>query len=120
MIDQIFIAVTELIAIWLIQDKRIEYRKYACVFGLIGQPFWFYASYMADQWGSFILCFFFTAAWLKALKEYWIYPDVDIKPSKEEYYELLTDELSKLENGQNRLDYKDYIKRIMKEALGIK
>jgi hypothetical protein len=120
MIDQIFIAVTELIAIWLIQDKRIEYRKYACLFGLLGQPFWFYSSFMADQWGSFVLCFFFAAAWLKALKEYWIYPETNIKPSKDEYYELLIDALNKLENGQNRLDYKDYIKRIMKEALGIK
>lgn len=120
MIDQIFIAVTELIAIWLIQDKRIEYRKYACLFGLLGQPFWFYSSFMADQWGAFVLCFFFTAAWIKGLKEYWIYPETNSKPSKDEYYELLIDALNKLENGQNRLDYKDYIKRIMKEALGIK
>jgi hypothetical protein len=116
MIEQLFIAITELIAVWLIQDKRIEYRKFACIFGLLGQPFWFYASYIADQWGAFTLCFFFTVAWVKSLKEYWI----DVKDvqrlSNDEYYILLVDAVDKLENN-HRLNYKDYIKRIMREAL---
>lgn len=116
MIEQVFIAVTELIAIWLVQDRRIEYRRFACLFGLLGQPFWFYASYIADQWGAFTLCFFFTAAWIKGLKEYWIDAKTN-KLSNEEYYLLLVDAVDKLENGSHRLDYKDYIKRIMKEAL---
>jgi hypothetical protein len=35
-IVQIFIAVTELIAIWLMQDKRADFRKFAPVFGMLG------------------------------------------------------------------------------------
>jgi hypothetical protein len=66
--------------------------------------------------GAFILCFFFTIAWLKALKEYWIDAKQN-KLSNKEYYLLLVDAVDKLENGNHRLDYKDYIKRIMKEAL---
>lgn len=116
MIEQFFIAITELIAVWLIQDKRVEYRKFACIFGLLGQPFWFYASYIADQWGAFILCFFFTVAWLKALKEYWFDAKQNNKLSNEEYYLLLVDAVDKLDN-KHLLDYKDYIKRIMREAL---
>jgi len=115
MLEQFFIAVTELIAVWLIQDKRIEYRRFACIFGLLGQPFWFYASYIADQWGAFTLCFFFTVAWIKSLKEYWIDKSSN-KLSNDEYYILLVDAVDKLENN-HRLDYKDYIKRIMREAL---
>jgi hypothetical protein len=72
MIEQFIIAVTELIALWLIQSNDDKYRKYACIFGLFGQPFWFYSSYIAHQWGTFALCFFFTAAWFKSLYEYWL------------------------------------------------
>jgi len=37
--DQIAIAVTDATAIWLSQDERPEWRKWACIFGLCLQPF---------------------------------------------------------------------------------
>jgi hypothetical protein len=116
MIEQVFIAVTELIAIWLLQDKRKEYRKWACVFGILGQPFWFYASYQASQWGAFVLCFFFTVAWCKGIKDYWLTSQKGM--TNEDYYQLLTEALDKLAL-ENKLDYKDYIKRVLKEALKV-
>jgi len=70
--EQIGIAIFGVIAIWLSQDKRNSYRKWACIFGLIGQPFWFYSSYIAEQWGIFTLCFFYTYAWFKGLHNNWI------------------------------------------------
>jgi hypothetical protein len=118
MIEQLFIAVTELVAICLLQDKRESHRKFAPIFGLLGQPFWFYASYQADQWGAFILCFFFTAAWLKGLKDYWLVSKEQTL-SSEQYFELITDAVEKIEKG-SKLDQKDYIKRVLKEALGIR
>lgn len=36
--EQIAIALTGVVAIWLSQDKRERWRKYACLFGLVGQP----------------------------------------------------------------------------------
>jgi hypothetical protein len=117
MIEQVFIAVTELIAIWLIQDKRKDYRKWACIFGLLGQPFWFYASYNASQWGAFTLCFFFTAAWCKSLKDHWLTPEQGM--TAQDYYELVMEAVGEL--GQTtKIDYKDYIGRVLKEALKIK
>jgi hypothetical protein len=116
MIEQVFIATTELIAIWLLQSKDKNYRKWACVFGLLGQPFWFYASYEANQWGAFTLCFFFTLAWLKSLKDYWLTKDKEM--SNEDYYQLITEALDKADNS-SKLDYKDYIRRVLKEALKI-
>lgn len=116
MIEQIFIAVTELIAVFLIQSKKDEHAKWASVFGLLGQPFWFYASYKANQFGQFALCFFFTSAWLKSYYEYWIKE----KPAvgKEGYYALICDAVDKI--GDNTtLDYRDYVKRVTKEALDI-
>jgi len=117
MIEQVFIALTELIAIWLLQDKRKEYRKWACIFGLLGQPFWFYSSYMANQWGAFTLCFFFSAAWIKGIKDYWINQDQGM--TNQDYYDLINDALNKLENP-NKIDYKNYIIRVLKEALKLK
>lgn len=116
MIEQIFIAVTELIAVFLIQSKNENHAKWASVFGLLGQPFWFYASYKANQFGQFSLCFFFTAAWAKSYYEHWI----KAKPSitKDGYYMLICDAVDKI--GENTmLDYKDYVKRVSKEALDI-
>jgi len=117
MIEQVFIALTELIAIWLLQDKRKEYCKWACIFGLLGQPFWFYSSYMANQWGAFTLCFFFSAAWIKGIKDYWINQDQGM--TNQDYYDLINDALNKLENP-NKIDYKNYIIRVLKEALKLK
>lgn len=70
MIEQVIIAVTGLIAIWLTQDEG-QNRKYACLFGLAGQPFWVYAAWVAQQWGILILTIFYTLAWLKGIKTYW-------------------------------------------------
>jgi len=116
MIEQVFIAVTELIAIWLLQDKRKEFRKWACVFGLLGQPFWFYSSYQANQWGAFVLCFFFTAAWLKVIKDYWFTPEKGM--TNDDYYQLIIEAVDKLSQDE-KMDYKNYINRVLKEALRI-
>lgn len=115
MIVQIFIAVTELIAIWFMQDKRTEFRKFAPVFGMLGQPFWFYSSYMAEQWGAFVMCFFFTFAWIKGFKEHW-FDERKNEMTSEQYYELICDAVDRI-GGDSKLDYKDYVRRVLKEAL---
>lgn len=69
--EQIAIAFTGLIAIWLSQDKRDSWRRYACLFGIVGQPFWFYSAYTNEQWGIFVLAFFYTLAWIKGIKTNW-------------------------------------------------
>lgn len=70
--EQIGIAITGVVAIWLSQDKRDSWRRYACLFGLVGQPFWFYSAYSTEQWGIFILCIFYTWAWLKGVRNNWL------------------------------------------------
>ncbi|RZA06439.1 MAG: hypothetical protein EOO68_04945 [Moraxellaceae bacterium] len=73
MLIQIIIALTGVISIWLSQDNNPR-RKYACIIGLIGQPFWFYHTYTTQQWGIFLLSFFYTAAWMNGVYNYWIKP----------------------------------------------
>lgn len=72
MIDQMAIAVTGPVAIWLSQDKRENWRRYACLFGICGQPFWIYATYTAEQWGMLALTGFYTYAWAKGVWNHWV------------------------------------------------
>jgi hypothetical protein len=70
--EQIFIALTGVVAIWLSQDERETWRRWACIFGLCAQPFWFYASWKAEQWGILALCFIYAWSWYRGLKTYWL------------------------------------------------
>lgn len=70
--EQIGIAMFGVIAVWLSQDKNEARRKYGPVFGLCSQPFWFYSSYIAGQWGIFFLSMLYTYSWTKGIKTYWI------------------------------------------------
>lgn len=70
--DQVFIGLFGVTAIFLSQQKNTKYKKYACIAGLLSQPFWFYAAYQAEQWGIFALSFLYTYAWLVGLKNNWI------------------------------------------------
>lgn len=72
MIEQIAIALTGVVAIRLSQDKRTEVRKYSSIFGLVGQPFWFYSSFVAEQWGIFALCFLYTYSWAHGFYNSWV------------------------------------------------
>lgn len=68
MIAQLGIATFGLLAVWLSQDTRIQRRRWAPVFGLVGQPFWFYAAWTTEQWGIFALCFLYSASWARGLR----------------------------------------------------
>ena len=70
--DQLFIALTGGVAIWLTQQSRGDWKKYACLFGLVGQPFWFYSAYTAEQWGIFALTVLYTYSWCVGFYNSWI------------------------------------------------
>jgi len=69
--EQIAIAFTGVVAIWLTQQGKESWKKYACLFGLAGQPFWFYSSYTFEQWGILALCIFYTYSWCLGVKNNW-------------------------------------------------
>lgn len=70
--EQIGIAFTGVTAIWLSQDKRQNWRRFACIFGLIGQPFWFWSAISAEQWGIVVLCCLYTYSWARGVWNNWI------------------------------------------------
>ena len=73
-LDQIGITLSGVIAIWLTQDKRVTWRRWACIFGMLAQPFWFYAAWKAEQWGIFAMCTLYTYAWARGLWAHWPSP----------------------------------------------
>jgi hypothetical protein len=71
-IEQIAIAATGVTAIWLTQSSSQKHRRLACLFGLAGQPFWFWSAISAEQWGIVLLCCFYTVAWARGVWTNWI------------------------------------------------
>lgn len=41
---------------------------------MLGQPFWFYAAWKADQWGIFVVCVLYAIAWMRGLWVHWLSP----------------------------------------------
>jgi hypothetical protein len=72
MIAQIGIVFFGVMAAWLTQQRNEQLKKYACIFGLISQPFWFYSAIETNQWGIFLLSIIYTAVWLVGFKNYWV------------------------------------------------
>ena len=73
-IDQIAIALFGALAAWLSQERRESYRRWACIFGMLGQPFWFYTSWKAEQWGIFAVSVLYATAGMRGVWLYWLAP----------------------------------------------
>jgi hypothetical protein len=71
MIEQVAIGLCGVSSIWLSQSLDGTVRRWAPIFGLCAQPFWFYSTYRAEQWGIFFLCFLYTAAWARGWYYQW-------------------------------------------------
>ncbi|AVP58106.1 hypothetical protein [Pulveribacter suum] len=72
--DQIAIALLGAAAAWLSQARSLSSRRWACVFGLMGQPFWFYTAWHTAQWGLVAVSLIYLVAWLRGLWLYWLTP----------------------------------------------
>jgi hypothetical protein len=71
-LTQVFIALFGVSAIFFSQCATDRWRRWASVCGLLGQPAWLISSFLAGQWGIFILSFLYAAAWCKGFHTYWI------------------------------------------------
>lgn len=61
-ISQLAIPVLSGSSIWAMSNKRY---KLGFLFGIVGQPFWFYSTYAAEQWGMFAISFWFAINHIK-------------------------------------------------------
>ena len=71
MSEQWGIALCGVVAIALTQDPSPSRRRFACLFGLAGQPFWFYAAWKSQQWGIGVVTVLYTLAWSRGVWCLW-------------------------------------------------
>ncbi len=74
-IDHIAIALLGALPAWLSQSHAHSVRRWACIFGMLGVPFWLYASWKAQQWVLLVASVLYALAWLKGLYIHWLAPD---------------------------------------------
>lgn len=70
--EQLGIVIFGVTAVWLTQQRRVEWRRYACLFGMAGQPFWFYAAWKAGQPGIAAIVAVYTYLWGLGIYNNWI------------------------------------------------
>ncbi len=74
MIEQLGIAVFGVTAVFLSQDKRPRVQRWACIFGLLGQPFWLWVAIKSGSWGILILTPFYALSWARGFWNFWVAP----------------------------------------------
>lgn len=72
--DQLGIVLLGTTAVALSQSPSDALRRFAPVFGLLGQPFWFWSAFSAHQPGVLLVCTLYTGAWARGLWSHWIAP----------------------------------------------
>lgn len=70
--SEFFIVLFGVPAIWLTQTKNEFYHKYACIFGLLSQPFWFYDTLTSQKYGMFFICLLYASAWANGFYNNWV------------------------------------------------
>jgi hypothetical protein len=61
-------------SILLTQLSNKECQRYACIVGIIGQPFCLYAMFVAGELGMLVVALLVTFGWFIGIKNYWIKP----------------------------------------------
>ena len=72
-LSEVGIMVFGLLAIFLVNlPTNNKYQRYGCISGLCSQPFWFYTTHQAEQYGIVVLSFVYTALWAKGFYHAWL------------------------------------------------
>ena len=78
LISQCVIGFCGLGAIVLVNSSELRVRRWGPVLGMIAQPAWFYTTWQAEQYGIFVLSFFYTASWARGLYNFWLKEKTDV------------------------------------------
>jgi len=64
-INQIFILFFSSLSIFYLSGKKNI--KCGFILGLCGQPFWLYTTFVSEQWGIFLVSFWFVFNYIRGL-----------------------------------------------------
>jgi hypothetical protein len=68
MLIQFAIVFFSCISVFLFSTK--SWFRYGFVVGLLGQPFWIYASIESGQWGIFVVAIWFTVSHIRGIRNH--------------------------------------------------
>lgn len=71
-IGQLWIVLTGVFAVFLTQCAP-RLQRFACLFGMAGQPAWIYAALQSRQLGVLIVSALYTLAWGKGIWTHWLW-----------------------------------------------
>ena len=69
---QLLIAIFGLTAMSLALSQSARHRKWAPVWGLASQPFWFAATIPTGQYGMVALCVAYTLVYVRGVWIHWV------------------------------------------------
>jgi hypothetical protein len=72
LIAQVLIACCGVTAVFLTQDPRESWRRWACIFGLIAQPAWLIETIAARQYPIAVLTLLYTWCWWRGFRTHWL------------------------------------------------
>lgn len=70
---QAMLAITGVCSVFLSQCQP-PWARWACIFGMLGEPFWFYTASHHGQWGIMVLACWYTFCWAKGVYTFWWLP----------------------------------------------
>lgn len=73
--EQIPLTIFSLIAVYCVTGRG-ALQRWGPIFGLLSQPFWFYATWRAEQWGMFGLSLVYAVMWVRGIYNGWLRPGV--------------------------------------------
>jgi len=76
-ICDIYILVNGVTTTVLISSKSHSLKKWGYVTALLGQPAWLYVTYGMENKGMFLLSVFYTAMWIRGIKNNWNKKETD-------------------------------------------
>ena len=73
-IAQIFAVILGCWSMWLVNQKHKDHpnKKWACILGLISEPFWMYTLLYHGQYIAIIVKLFYTYSWCVGIYNFWI------------------------------------------------
>lgn len=71
MLAQLGIAMFGLSALWMAVGNNPRARRWACIVGLGGQPFWIWFALSSEAWGVLLLTAGYTAVYLRGAWVQW-------------------------------------------------
>lgn len=70
-VDQAGILFFSCASIWFLAKPKAGIRRYGYLLGLAGQPFWFYSTVHAEQWGMVLVSLWFTWCHFRGIYAHW-------------------------------------------------